>query len=73
MMLEFGTVSRVSSGEEDGSVNVLPWQQKSCRKDQQVLWRLDEGHLLDQSGLALTVDYDNLAGRNLLRSCLIEI
>ena len=68
MMFKFGTLSQESSGEVDGSVRVLPWWGKSCRKDQKLLWRLEEGHLLDQTGLALTVDYDNLAGRNLLIS-----
>ena len=44
-----------SSGEEGGNVTLLPWEGKSCRKEQLLLWRKEGDHRLDEKGLALSV------------------
>ena len=58
-----------SSGVENSFVGLMSWEQKSCRKEQKLLWKLEGGYILDQTGLALTVSYAHLAdlvGRTLL-------
>ena len=44
-----------SSGEEGGPVKLLPWREKSCRKNQLLLWRKEEDRLIDEKGLALSL------------------
>ena len=44
-----------SSGEDGGPVNLLPWTEKTCRKEQLLLWRKDGEHLVDEKGFALSV------------------
>ena len=52
-----------SSGNEGGFPSILPWQQKSCRKSQHLVWKSVENHLIDDQGLAMAVeDYEPFQG-----------
>ena len=53
-----------SSGDDGDSPFILPWQKKSCRKSQHLVWKSVENRLIDDQGLAMAVEgYEPFQGR----------